>query len=148
LFPENFSAAERFNLTEEDYRFLYRHLSMLPRESDIRQYRDIRDNYVKFLLFGDRSQDAIPPHLRIFNKVGDAYGFLIDAAYVVDFQNNVEFVLAATLLCNSDGIFNDDQYDYDTIGFPFLGNLGRKVYEYELNRPRQHVPDLSKFKNK
>jgi hypothetical protein len=72
--------------------------------------------------------------VRIFNKVGDAYGFLIDAAYIVDYKNNVAFFLSAALLCNSDEIFNDDNYDYDTVGFPFLKALGKAIYQYELTQ--------------
>ena len=88
----------------------------------------------------------MPAHLRIFNKVGDAYGFLTDAAYVVDFHHGVEFLLAATIYTNANATFNDDQYEYDTIGFPFLAALGQAVYELELARPRAHAPDLARFR--
>jgi hypothetical protein len=84
--------------------------------------------------------------IRIFNKVGDAYGFLTDIAYIVDFKNNVEFMLSATILCNNDGIFNDDTYDYDGIGFPFMKNLGKTIFQYELGRKKPFTPDLTKFK--
>ena len=83
------------------------------------------------------------PGIRIFNKEGDAYGFLNDVAYVVDFTNNIEFMLSATIYCNSDGIFNDDHYDYETVGYPFLKHLGQAVYDYELHRDRKHKPNLS-----
>ena len=84
--------------------------------------------------------------IRIFNKVGDAYGFLTDVAYVVDFKNNIEFMLSATIYCNSDDIYNDDKYEYDSIGFPFMKNLGKIIYDYELTRARKNPPDLSTFK--
>ena len=45
--------------------------------------------------------------------------------------------LAQLIHCNSDGIFNDDKYDYDSIGFPFMKNLGRVIYEHELKRERK-----------
>jgi hypothetical protein len=38
-------------------------------------------------------------------------------------------MLAATILCNRDGIFNDDKYDYDQTGFPFLAKLGKAMLE-------------------
>ena len=85
-------------------------------------------------------------NIRIFNKEGDAYGFLTDVSYFVDFKNNVEFFLSANIYCNSDGIFNDDQYDYETVGYPFLKNLGRVIYQYELKRNRKRIPDLSTFR--
>jgi hypothetical protein len=55
-------------------------------------------------------------------------------------------MLSATISCNSDGIYNDDKYDYDRLGFPFMKNLGKTIYEYELSRKRKFVPDLSGFR--
>jgi hypothetical protein len=77
--------------------------------------------------------------------VGDAYGQLIDVAYIVDFDKKIEFFLSATMYCNSDGILNDDKYDYDTIGFPFMKHLGEVIYQRELNRQKKIEPDLSKL---
>jgi hypothetical protein len=75
--------------------------------------------------------------------VGDAYGFLLYNAYVVDFDKKVEFMVTAVLLCNEDEIFNDEQYDYDTIGFPFYKNLGQVIYDYEVKRPKKQLPNLN-----
>ena len=75
--------------------------------------------------------------------MGDAYGFLTDAAYIVDFDNGVEFILAATIYTNANETFNDDTYEYDTIGLPFLRHLGRAIYDIELKRKRAHRPDLA-----
>jgi hypothetical protein len=33
-------------------------------------------------------------------------------------------------------VLNDDKYEYDSIGFPFLRDLGRRVYEAELRRSK------------
>ncbi|HEY1114958.1 MAG TPA: serine hydrolase [Chitinophagaceae bacterium] len=146
LFPGSVSKEQRFHLTEEDYRFLYRTMSTLPRESGIPQYENTYDDaYVKFLMFGG-SGPMEDSSIRIFNKVGDAYGFLTETAYIVDFDKGVEFLLSATIYCNSDGIFNDDQYEYKTVGFPFLKELGRAIYTYERQRDRRHMPDLSAFR--
>ena len=98
--------------------------------------------YGKFLLFGS-DKGKLPANIRIFNKEGDAYGQMLDAAYVVDFKNKIEFFLSAVIYCNSDGILNDDRYDYDKVGFPFMKNLGRLLYDYELAREHQVKPDLS-----
>jgi hypothetical protein len=146
IFPETVPAKQQFRLTDNDYRFLYQYMSMLPRESKFPAYdAHYTDGYVKFLMFGGDGpiQDS---SLRIFNKVGDAYGFLTDVAYVADFKTGVEFMLSATIYCNKDGIFNDDKYDYDTVGFPFLKHLGQVIYNYELKREKQHLPDQSSFK--
>ncbi len=71
---------------------------------------------------------------------------LIDVAYIADFDKNIEFFLSAAINCNTDGIVNDDKYAYDSIGFPFMKNLGRVIYDYELKRKRTYLPDLSLFK--
>ena len=88
----------------------------------------------------------MPAHVRVFNKVGWAYGCLTDVSYVVDLTNNIEFMLAVTVYVNSDGILNDNKYEYETVGWPFLYKVGQAIYQYELNRKRKHIPDLSAFK--
>ncbi|WP_066831378.1 serine hydrolase [Rufibacter ruber] len=149
LFPASVPVQNRFNLTPEDYRFLYQYLSQLPRETAYPAYAEKQypDAFVKYLLFGGPTRtERIPEHIRIFNKIGQSFGFLTDNAYVVDFENKVEFLLTATVHVNEDEIYNDGKYEYDTIGFPFLRDLGQVVYEHELHRKRKHQPDLSQFK--
>ena len=144
IFPESAPSSKRFQLTDEDYRFLYRYMSMKPGESEFPVYGSgYHGAYSKFLLYGGKGD--LEPGIRIFNKEGDAYGFLTDVAYIVDFKNGVEFFLSVNIYCNSDGIFNDDKYDYEKTGLPFMKNLGRAIYEYELQRKKKHLPDLSKF---
>ena len=146
LFPETVSPKQRFNLTDEDYQFLRRYMSMFATESKSPVYdtANYSDTYVKFLFYGAEKNTA-QPAVRSFNKPGDAYGFMIDGAYIADFKNNIEFVLSAVIYCNSDGILNDDTYDYQTLGLPFMKHLGRVIYEHELKRKRTIVPDLSTF---
>jgi hypothetical protein len=90
-------------------------------------------------------QGKIPPYIRVFNKTGWAFGFLTDAAYIVDFKNNVEFMLTGTVYVNRDGILNDDRYEYETEGYPFFKEIGNIIYQYELERKRAYAPDLEKF---
>jgi hypothetical protein len=145
MFPSSVPRKQRFNLTQDDYQFLYRYLSQYPSETNYPKYDSSKfyDSYVKFF-FGD-STHQMPPDIRVFNKVGWAYGFCTDVAYVVDFKNKVEFMLAATLYVNSDEVLNDNKYDYETIGNPFLYQLGQTIYQHELQRKRSHKPDLSGF---
>src|SRR6187455_3060161 len=147
MFPEGVAKKQRFKLSNDEYDFLRKYMSMTPLESKLPFYdsENYWDTYVKFLLYGTE-KNISKNGIRIFNKVGDAYGFLIDAAYVADFDNNVEFMLSAVIHCNSDGIFNDDKYDYDEVGFPFMKNLGQVIYDLELKRKKKVVPDLSKFR--
>ena len=146
IFPESISSKQRFNLTEEDYFLLRKYMSMTPLESEFPVYKSENywNNYVKFLFYG-AEKSAPVPEVRIFNKVGDAYGFLIDAAYITDFRNGVEFMLSAVIHCNSDGIFNDDKYEYDSIGYPFMKHLGQVIYQQEIKRVKKQKPDLGKF---
>jgi hypothetical protein len=146
MFPMSVPAQQRFKLTGDDYEFLYRYLSQHPSETNYPKYdtAEYYDSYVKFY-FRDGSHQ-MPPSVRVFNKVGWAYGFLIDVSYVVDFKNNVEFMLTTALYTNSDGILNDNKYEYKTIGWPFLYQLGQTVYQYELKRTRKYAPDLKNFR--
>lgn len=148
LFPESVPKKQRFDLNADDYRFLYQYMSQLPSETKFPEYdtTEFYDAYCKFLMFGTQKHKPLPKQIRIFNKVGWSYGFLTDVAYIVDFEKNVEFMLSTTIYCNADGILNDDKYDYDAVGLPFLEQLGQTIYNYELKRERQHQPDLLNFK--
>ena len=148
MFPGAVDAAARFDLEDDDYVFLYRNMSGYPSESGIPEYADREtypEGYVKFLIYGGDAPD-VPDNIRIFNKVGDAYGFLTDAAYIVDFDNGVEFLLAATIYTNANETFNDDNYEYDEIALPFMRHLGKAIYDIELQRERPHRPDLERFR--
>ena len=142
MLPEAFPLKDRFQISQADYSFLYRYMSMYPTESTDPAYTNEFATYCKFLYYGSEKKAALNPNIRIFNKVGDAYGFLLDNAYVVDFEKKVEFIVTAVMLCNEDEIFNDEKYDYDTIGFPFYKNLGQVMYDYEVKRPKKHLPNL------
>jgi hypothetical protein len=146
MFPDAVPLKQRFRLTATDYSFLYRYMSMMPRESVFPQYNpeEYPDGYSKLLMFGGEGE--MPETIRIFSKEGDAYGFLTDVAYITDLERNIEFMVSAVIHCNSDGIYNDDHYDYDTVGFPFLKHLGQAIYQYELQRKRKTIPDLFPFR--
>jgi hypothetical protein len=147
LFPEIVSKKQRFKLSEEDYEFLRKYMSMTPLESKFPFYtrEDYWDNSVKYLFYG-AEKSSMKQGIRIFNKVGKAYGFLTDAVYFADYNSNVEFMLSAVIHCNSDGIFNDDKYDYEEVGLPFMKHLGQVIYDHELKRIKKVTPDLTKFR--
>ncbi|GAB4011131.1 hypothetical protein GCM10028808_23830 [Spirosoma migulaei] len=147
MFPQSVPTKQRFNLTKDDYRFLYQYLSQYPSETNYPKYdaKQYYDSYVKFF-FMNSLHHQMPEGIRVFNKVGWAYGFLTDASYVVDFKNKVEYMLTATLYVNSDGILNDDKYEFDSVGHPFLYQLGQTIHQFELKRKRQYVPNLEAFR--
>jgi len=146
MFPKSVSKKQRFRLKKDDYDFLYQYLSQYPSETPYPKYDTTKfyDSYVKS--FFHDSTHRMPSDVRVFNKVGWSYGFLTDVSYVVDFKNGIEYMLAATLYVNSDEILNDNKYEYNTMGSPFLYQLGQTIYNYELKRKRTYQPDLSNFK--
>ncbi|PHN03629.1 serine hydrolase [Flavilitoribacter nigricans] len=135
IFPNAVPPARRFNLTTSDHAFLQQAMCELPRASRYPDYSDKADNYVKFWMYGDQKEDTdIPKHIRICNKVGWAYGFLTDVAYIRDQKNGIEFMLAGSIHVNDNQIYNDGQYEYEEVGLPFFGELGRAIYAWEQKR--------------
>lgn len=133
FFPDNYPVHHRFMLSESDEAWLKETMCKLPRTLGYDE-KEYQDSYVKFFLFGD-SKDRMPEHIKIHNKVGYAYGHLTDNAYIKDEKTGLEFILTATILVNDNQIFNDDQYEYDQIGIPFLAELGRTIHR-ALNQKR------------
>jgi hypothetical protein len=136
IFPEAMPAKQRFKLSPGDYEFLRKYMSATPSSVGFPPYDSVTyfDTYCKFLLFGANPAEKIPPYLKVYNKVGDAYGHLIDIAYFNDTKNKLEFMISAVIYCNKDGILNDDKYDYQELGYPFMKYLGQQIYYYELKR--------------
>jgi len=133
VFPEVFDLNERFGLLDEDYEFLQYWMSRNTLESNDPDYStnpDLYDSYVKFFIYGDQ-KGVMTDNVRIFNKVGDAYGTLTETAFIQDRLSGAEFLLTATVHVNENQIFNDNIYEYDSIGFPFMGGLGRAILNYE-----------------
>ena len=147
IFPEAFVGIERFNLNEEHRNFVLKYMSMLPRESDYPAYdtTEFYDTFSKFTKFGTE-KGKINPRFRMFNKTGWSYGHLIEGGYFVDFESGVEFFVSAIVYVNEDQILNDDKYETDEVGLPFFAELGEYLYQRELKRKKQLMPDLSKMK--
>ena len=134
IFPKVFSRNEQFNIEPEDYFFLRYWMSRTPNEVTIPFYdrETFFDSYCKFFIYGDKKGE-MTNNTRIYNKVGLAYGTATDVAYVKD-RNGIEFFLTATILTNKNEIFNDNKYEYDQLGIPFLAALGREIYQFEKNK--------------
>lgn len=130
FYPNQFSAEERFQIPGEDLVRIKQMMRSVPRNAGYDE-SDYYDSYVKFFMYGD-TEERIPEHIKIYNKVGYAYGTLTETAYIVDEKENVQFILSATILVNENGIFNDDIYEYETVGIPFLAQLGREFHQYAI----------------
>ncbi|MBS2020231.1 MAG: serine hydrolase [Deltaproteobacteria bacterium] len=110
---------------KEDLAYLKQALGTLPSASGLAGFdRNIVADYqlVPFL----RGFERVKPRakLQIFTKVGQAYGFLIANAYVVDKDTGRSFFLTAAIYANPDEVMNDDNYGYDQTSFPALADVG------------------------
>ena len=133
IYPELFGEKDRMNLRDQDYNFLRYWMSRFTFEDAGLEYqKDSKyfDSYNKFFIYGD-STNTIDRKIRIYNKVGIAYGTLTDISYIKDYQKDIEFFLSATLYVNQNQIVNDNLYEYDDVGIPFLAELARQVYKLE-----------------
>ena len=149
LFPSATYPPNQFNLSPSDYLFLKQYMSEYPRESGHPGYAEKKfpDSFKKYFMYGgDEKARIVVDTMRIFNVVGQSYGFLSACAYVVDFKNKIEFMLSAVIYVNKDGIINDNRYEYKEVGFPFLLNLSRCIYTYEKGRQPVHTPILDEFR--
>ena len=146
LFPSAVPPDRRFRLSADDRNFLLQYMSQYPSETNYPKYDTSKffDSFTKFF-FRNKSH-KLPSCVRVFNKPGWSYGFLTNISYIADFKHQVEFMLSCTLYVNEDGVINDNKYDYENVGFPFMTALGQGIYQYELSRKRKYQPDLSAFK--
>ena len=134
--PAYIQPSSRFELKKDDYTFLKSVMGMYPREAGVEAWKNdsiYYDCYRKCLYYGNYTGPA-DPSLRIYNKIGMAYGFMSDVAYFVDVKNKVEFFLSVVIYVNDNEILNDGKYEYYSIGFPFMERIGKMVYQYELKR--------------
>ena len=138
LMPQLFPVQQRFNISESQRQFLLRYMRMLPRQSQYPAYPESEypDTYVKYFLKGD-TQQRLPEYIHYHNKNGQAYGHVIDGAYIEDTKHGIAFFLTAILYTNANQILNDDTYETDSIGQPFLRELGSLLYQQELLRLQQ-----------
>ncbi|MFT3674898.1 MAG: serine hydrolase [Chitinophagaceae bacterium] len=138
FFPGSLPASQRFDLQPDDLAFLKECMSAYPYEGLVPGYANGEkpDSVVK--VFAAAAGNVLhAPQFRVFDKVGGAYGFLTNTAYVLDEKTGIEFLLSATIYCNSDGILNDDRYDYEQTGYPFMRALARLIYAEEKKRNKQ-----------
>lgn len=132
VFPDLVPEARRPGITASDRSLLLEAMRVMPSESGIEAYRDgdrFPDGFANYFIMG-RDPDRLPEGVTITNKVGRAYGFLTETAHVVDSVYGVEFLLSATVHVNANGVYNDDDYEYDELGFPFLAELGKLMLEH------------------
>lgn len=150
IFPQSAAEPYKFKLSEDDFSFIRKYMRMYPRQSAYEEYRSgsgYFDAYKKYLFYGRSEEIEGNENFRIYNVVGMSYGFLADCAYFADLKNNVDFFLSAVIYTNKSEVINSGNYEYKSIGLPFLKELGELIYNYEIKRKKVQQPDLSKLLN-
>ncbi|MEO6171704.1 MAG: hypothetical protein ABIP02_01165, partial [Arenimonas sp.] len=135
IFPEAVHVSQRWKIPVEWRDDILKEMGRYPRESSDPVYPspEYYDGFAKFFVLGDSKQEAQEGY-RAYGKIGEAYGYLTDSSYIVDKNTGVECFLSAVIHCNPDGIYNDDQYDYEEVGLPFLAALGKSMLAFEASR--------------
>ena len=129
IYPE--ITLSKFNLNVEDYDFLRYWMSRFTYEDLGNKYiSDDRffNSYNKFFIHG---MDTIlkSSDIRVYNKIGQAYGTSTDSAYIKNYKEDVEFFLTATIYTNKNEIMNDNIYEYGDTAIPFLSRLSKNLYK-------------------
>ena len=129
IYPE--VTLSKFNLNVEDYDFLRYWMSRFTFEDLGAKYigdDKFFNSYNKFFIHGT---DTILNNtdIRVYNKIGQAYGTSNDSAYIKNYKEDVEFFLTATIYTNENKIINDNIYEYGETAIPFLSKLSKAIYK-------------------
>ncbi len=127
-------------LSSEHRRFLVETMAEYPGDSPNPLYprSEYPDDWGKFFLPGLlRVNGRTRADLVICNKVGQAYGFTVDNAYIKDLRSGREFFLTAVIYTNADGVLNDDAYEYSDFALPFMADLAEAVARSVWGDPGQ-----------
>ncbi len=130
FYPEIFDSTNTFNLNVEDYDFLRYWMSRFTYEDIGEKFigdEKFFETYNKFFIHGDE-QSVSNEQIRVYNKIGQAYGTSIDNGLIKNYQDNIEFILTATIYTNKNKVINDNLYEYDDLAVPFLAKLSRAIY--------------------
>ena len=128
LFFPKISKNKKFDLSKSQNLLIKKLMSSTP--FDMGFDKNIYpNNYNKFFIYGDNDGMI---NDNIYNKVGNAYGYSIDNAYIYNKKTDRHFVLTACIYTNANNILNDNKYEYDEIGIPFLAEIGRLLTNYNI----------------
>ena len=148
VFNDFFKENEKLPINKENRVFMLKQLGMYPKESLFPKYdkKIFYDSFKKYFLYASAVATVKQDSIRVFNIVGRAYGFLVDCAYIVDYKNNIEYLLTSSIYVNEKNVIGNGKYQYDLIGLPFLKDLSWSIYNFERKRTKEFVPDLTEFK--
>lgn len=126
--PDIVLDGEPYAITPAQREFLLATAAEYPGESRDPRYpkAEYPDSWGKFLLPG-LEKVAPKSAWRVANKIGRAYGFSVENAWVLHLPSGRGMFVAATIYTNADGVLNDGKYEYDEVADPFLTALGEVV---------------------
>ena len=129
IYPE--VTLSKFNLNVEDYDFIRYWMSRFTFEDLGAKYigdEKFFNSYNKFFIHG---MDTILNNtdIRVYNKIGQAYGTSTDSAFIKNYKEGVEFFLTATIYTNENKVINDNIYEYKETAIPFLSKLSKAIYK-------------------
>ena len=124
FYKEKFEERFRFNFTSEQYDFIKEAMSIIPSDIGLDKNK-FPDNYVKNFIYGDISNIDKNDGIEIYNKTGSAYGHMTEVALIK--KGDLSIILTATINVNTNQIYNDNNYDYSSLGSPFFAELSREI---------------------
>jgi hypothetical protein len=135
VLPEHPAHGVRLGLHEHDRGVLLEAMAQLPRDSTdpVLAVDQFPDHFAKPMLPGVRrvwpAGAGVGERDRglVINKVGQAYGFSLDNAVIVDRVTGKWAAVTAAIYANSSGTVGADTYDYASVALPFFVHLGETV---------------------
>lgn len=155
FFPELFTENEKLNLKNKSSDFIKKSLALYPREkSFIRDtvYDGWNDGKNVFLIeeeckklqdLNNKPDCNLNSNFRIFNIIGQAYGFSTDIMYFTDNKDKIEFFLSVRIYTNKNEILGDDKYEYEELAMPLMKFIGNYFYQIEKKRKKEVLPDFT-----
>lgn len=138
---------KKLSLNNSHYDSLLKYMGSYPRE-----YSDLNidstayyDTWKKFFIYGGKYKRIQDDTLRSINIIGRAYGFLSETAYIVDFKNNVDFILSASIYVNPNNIM-DNKYNYE-LAYQLFYDISKIIYKYEKENNIKHIEKSQYYEN-
>lgn len=131
LFYPQFNDHKPYNTTTAQRDTIVKFLQHSPLNPNSVEYADtsiFHPNFLRLILYG-RDKNVNYPGVEFCNKSAMAYGFMADCCHLRDTVNNVEFFLTIYIYLNRDEILNDNKYEFDTVGLPFMRKFGELIYK-------------------
>lgn len=148
VFPKS-EFSHTFDITEDQRKYVIENLGKYPAEYGLDfNPKEFHATYKKYLFFGKDTNTTYTndslSRFRSFNIVGLSFGCAIDAAYIVDLDSGKEFVLTVGIYANEDEVINDAKYDYETLAYPIMKDIGRLIMN-QLPKNEENVEYLRRF---